>query len=477
MHFALKALSSALFFLLPALAHAAALDGSQLSLWWILPFAGILLSIALCPLFLPHFWHLHFGKVAAFWGLAFLLPCAILFGGGTAGTVVIHALVEEYIPFIILLFALYTISGGILIWGNLHGSPLLNTGLLALGAILASLMGTTGAAMLLIRPLIKANDNRRHNVHVIVFFIFIVANIGGGLTPIGDPPLFLGFLKGVGFFWTLQHMLPLVAFACAVLLAVFFAIDSYYFRKEGVLPFDKTPDSPIKIHGKRNIPLLLAAVACVVLSGIWNPGITLELGPVHWQLQNLARDLALIGLGLLSLRITPKPVRAGNDFSWGPIQEVAKLFAGIFVAMAPAIAILRAGEQGALSGLVALVFAADGAPRDHMFFWMSGSLSAFLDNAPTYLVFFNLAHGDAIHLMHQMPSTLLAISAGSVFMGAMSYIGNAPNFMVKAVAEDRGIRMPSFFGYMAWSLSVLLPLFLIITWVFFHPYGGMGLAG
>ncbi|WP_028451772.1 sodium:proton antiporter [Chitinilyticum aquatile] len=468
--------AAALLLLLPGLAVAAEIDGTQLSLWWALPFAGILLSIALCPILLPHFWHLHFGKVAAFWGLAFLMPCALTFGASTAGGVIIHALVGEYIPFIILLFALYTISGGILIWGNLHGSPALNTGLLALGAVLASLMGTTGAAMLLIRPLIKANDNRRHNVHVIVFFIFIVANIGGGLTPIGDPPLFLGFLKGVGFLWTLQHMLPLVAFACGLLLALFYAIDSYYFRKEGVLPFDKTPDSPIKIHGKRNIPLLIAAVACVVLSGVWRPGVAINLGAVHWELQNLVRDIALIGLALLSLKLTPKPVRAGNDFSWGPIQEVAKLFAGIFVAMAPAIAILRAGEHGALADLVRLVFGPDGQPRDHMFFWMSGSLSAFLDNAPTYLVFFNLAHGDAAYLMHSMPSTLLAISAGSVFMGAMSYIGNAPNFMVKAVAEDRGISMPSFFGYMAWSLAILLPLFVIMTWVFFHPLYGMGLA-
>ncbi|WP_028455636.1 sodium:proton antiporter [Chitinilyticum litopenaei] len=453
--------------LFPGGAAAATLDGSQLSLAWILPFAGILLSIALCPLFLPKFWHHHFGKVAAFWALAFLIPCALSLGPGLAGGVVVHALVEEYIPFIILLLALYTISGGILIWGNLHGSPLLNTGLLALGTVLASLMGTTGAAMLLIRPLLKANDNRRHNVHVVVFFIFLVANIGGGLTPIGDPPLFLGFLKGVGFFWTFEHMLPLVALAAAVLLAVFYAIDSYYFRKEGVLPVDKTPDSAVKIHGKRNIVLLAAAVACVVLSGVWKPGIELQLGAVALQLQNIVRDLLLLGLTLLSLRITPKPVRAGNDFSWGPIQEVAKLFAGIFIVMAPAIAILRAGETGALAGLVRLVFDADGLPRDHMFFWLTGALSAFLDNAPTYLVFFNLAHGDAQHLMSAMGTTLLAVSAGSVFMGAMSYIGNAPNFMVKAVAEDRGVNMPSFFGYMAWSCAILLPTFALITGVFF----------
>ncbi|XZG70340.1 sodium:proton antiporter [Chitinibacteraceae bacterium HSL-7] len=455
--------------LMPALASAAGLDGAQLSLAWALPFAGILLSIALFPLLAPHFWHAHFGKVSAFWAAAFLIPAAIVYGPGVAGGVVAHALLEEFVPFIILLFALYTISGGILVWGNLHGSAKLNTGILALGAVLASIMGTTGAAMLLIRPLLKANDNRQHNVHVVVFFIFIVANIGGGLTPIGDPPLFLGFLKGVSFFWTLEHMLLPVLLAVAILLAVFYAIDSYYFKKEGVLPRDKTPDSEgIKLYGTFNFALIAGVVAAVVMSGVWKPGVEFKILGATVHLQNLARDVILVLLALVSLKFTPKQVRAGNDFNWFPIQEVGKLFIAIFIVMAPAIAILRAGEAGHLASLVRLVFDETGAPRDFMFFWMTGTLSAFLDNAPTYLVFFNLAHGDAQHLMHQMTSTLLAISAGSVFMGAMSYIGNAPNFMVKAVAEDRGVKMPSFFGFMAWSCAILLPIFLVITLVFFH---------
>ncbi|UXY15875.1 sodium:proton antiporter [Chitiniphilus purpureus] len=455
--------------LAPALGHAAALDGSQLSLLWALPFAGILLSIALFPLLAPHFWHTHFGKVAAFWAAAFVLPCALAFGWEVAGGVIAHALIEEFIPFILLLFALYTVSGGILVWGNLHGSPALNTGLLALGAVLASLMGTTGAAMLLIRPLLKANDNRRHNVHVVVFFIFLVANIGGGLTPIGDPPLFLGFLKGVGFFWTLEHMFAPVALCVLLLLALFYAVDSHYFKKEGVLPRDKTPDTHgIKLYGKFNFLLIAAVVGAVVMSGIWRPGVEFRLAGATLSLQNLVRDLLLVAIALLSLWLTPRQVRAGNDFNWFPMQEVGKLFAAIFIVMAPAIAILRAGEAGQLAPLVGLVFDAEGTPRDAMFFWMTGVLSAFLDNAPTYLVFFNLAHGDAQHLMGPMASTLLAISAGSVFMGAMSYIGNAPNFMVKAVAEDRGVKMPSFFGYMAWSAAILLPLFVLVTVVFFH---------
>lgn len=452
---------------LPGFALAADFNGASLSLLWALPFVGILLSIALFPLFAPHFWHLHFGKVTAFWAACFLLPFTLVFGPSVSAGVIAHAMIDEYIPFILILFALYTISGGILVWGNLHGSPKLNTGLLALGTVLASIMGTTGAAMLLIRPLIKANDNRKHNVHVVVFFIFLVANIGGGLTPLGDPPLFLGFLKGVDFFWTFSHMLPLVAFAAAVLLTVFYFIDSYYFKKEGVLPVDKTKDMPIKIHGKFNFFLIAAVVACVVMSGVWKPGIAWHIAGTELALQDLMRDVLLLVIALISLKFTPKPVRAGNDFNWGPILEVAKLFAGIFIVMAPAIAILRAGEAGHLAPLVNTVSNASGGPVDYMYFWMTGMLSAFLDNAPTYLVFFNLAHGDAVQMMGPLASTLLAISAGSVFMGALSYIGNAPNFMVKAVAEDRGIKMPSFFGYMAWSCAILLPLFVLMTLIFF----------
>ncbi|WP_157314908.1 sodium:proton antiporter [Chitinibacter sp. GC72] len=454
--------------LLPGVAMAAGLDGSSMSLTWVIPFAGLLLSIALFPIFAPHFWHENFGKIAAFWGALFVLPFALYAGVGPTTGVIAHAILEEYIPFILILFALYTVSGGILVWGNLHGSPKLNTGILALGTVLASVMGTTGAAMLLIRPILKANDNRVHNVHVVVFFIFLVANVGGGLTPLGDPPLFLGFLKGVDFMWTVEHMAAPVLLMSVLLLAMFYAIDSYYFNKEGVLPRDKTPDSALKIYGKRNFFLLGGIIALVVMSGIWKPGVSFEVLGSHLQLQNLVRDFGLLLIGLLSLKITPAPVRAGNDFNWGPILEVAKLFAGIFIAMAPAIAILRAGTDGAMGGLVALVSNPDGTPHDAMYFWMTGLLSAFLDNAPTYLVFFNLAHGDAAHMMGPYASTLLAISCGAVFMGAMSYIGNAPNFMVKAVAEDRGIKMPSFFGYMAWSVCLLLPVCVIMTMVFFH---------
>ncbi|MCB5197334.1 sodium:proton antiporter [Deefgea salmonis] len=453
--------------LLPSLAMAADFDGAQLSLLWAAPFAGLLLSIALFPIFAPAFWHHHFGKISAFWAAAFLLPFISSFGVAPAAGIVVHAMLAEYIPFILILFALYTVSGGILMSGNLHGSPKLNTGILALGAVMASLMGTTGAAMLLIRPLLKANDNRSHNVHVVVFFIFLVANIGGGLTPLGDPPLFLGFLKGVDFMWTVEHMMWPVLFAAAILLAMFYAIDSYYYKKEGVLPIDRTPDSKIEFFGLWNFALIGAIIACVVMSGIWKPGIEWNIMGTHVELQNIVRDVLLVLIAIISLKFTKKEIRAGNDFNWGPILEVAKLFAAIFIAMAPAIAILRAGEAGQMASLVKMVTSPDGMPIDYMYFWMTGVLSAFLDNAPTYLVFFNLASGDAAHLMGPMASTLLAISCGAVFMGALSYIGNAPNFMVKAVAEDRGVKMPSFFGYMAWSCVCLLPVFILMTLVFF----------
>ncbi|WP_061290485.1 sodium:proton antiporter [Azotobacter vinelandii] len=452
----------------PGLSFAAEVDGASLSPAWGIPFVGILLSIALFPLFAAHVWHHHFGKITALWTLLFLVPFAFAFGPHDTFAVIVHALFAEYLPFIVLLFSLYTISGGILVWGNLHGSPRLNTTLLAIGVALASLMGTTGAAMLMIRPLLRANDNRKHRVHVVVFFIFLVANIGGGLTPLGDPPLFLGFLKGVGFFWTVEHMLLPVLLSSAALLTVFYFIDRYFYaREDELLPRDPSPDSPLRLYGSVNFLLLGGVIGAVLLSGIWKPGVAFTVmgTPIEWQ--NLMRDLLMLGLALVSLKVTSKQVRAGNDFDWGPIQEVAKLFAGIFLTIVPVLAILRAGSEGHLAGLVATVTRTDGTPIDGMYFWMSGLLSGFLDNAPTYLVFFNLASGDAQTMMNELPRTLVAVSMGSVFMGALSYIGNAPNFMVKAIADQRGVPMPSFFGYMGWSCAILLPWFVLLTLFFF----------
>ena len=455
--------------LLPGLCMAADMDGSTLSVLWGVPFAGILLSIALMPLLAPIFWHHHFGKVAAAWGLAFLLPFAITFGPAVAGVSLVHALLAEYIPFVILLTALFTVAGGIFIRGNLHGSPGLNTAILAIGAVLASFMGTTGASMLLIRPLIRANDNRKHVAHVVVFFIFIVSNAGGSLTPLGDPPLFLGFLKGVSFFWTLQNILPDTLFCLAVLLALFYVVDRHYYRKEGVLPMDPTPDTRgIRFEGSANFALLAVVVALVLLSGVWKSELSFDVFGTPVGLPGLVRDVGLVGVTLLSLWITAPQVHADNQFGWGPMAEVAKLFAGIFLTIVPVIAMLKAGVNGPFGAIVAAVTRPDGQPDPAMYFWATGILSSFLDNAPTYLVFFNTAGGDPVALMTTYASTLAAISAGAVFMGANSYIGNAPNLMVKAIAEDRGVKMPSFFGYMAWSGAILLPLFVVLTFIFFR---------
>jgi Na+/H+ antiporter NhaD/arsenite permease-like protein len=452
----------------PGLAWSAEIDGSQLAAWWGIPFAGILLSIAIMPLVAPFFWHHHYGKVSAAWALAFLVPFAIEFGPAMAGAGLVHAMLAEYIPFIILLTALFTVAGGIYIRGNLHGSPALNVGLMAIGGFLASIMGTTGASMLLIRPLIRANDNRKHVAHVVVFFIFIVSNVGGSLTPLGDPPLFLGFLKGVDFFWTAQHIFPETLFIVGALLAIFYVLDSWYYRKEGVQPEDPTPDTPtFGIEGKVNFLLLLAIMGLVLFSGTWKPGIAFNVFGTEVGLPQLVRDLALVGVTLLSLKITPSEARDQNQFNWAPMAEVAKLFAGIFLTIIPVLAMLKAGLDGAFAPVVQLVTDPQGQPIPAMYFWATGLLSSFLDNAPTYLVFFNLAGGDPQVMMTALAPVLAAISAGSVFMGANTYIGNAPNLMVKAIAEDRGVKMPSFFGYMAWSFGILMPLFVVMTFIWF----------
>ncbi|MGJ7602916.1 sodium:proton antiporter [Variovorax sp. LT1R20] len=458
--------------LAPALATAADFDGAQLSPLWGVPFAGILLSIALLPLLAPSFWHHHYGKISAAWALAFLLPFAAIYGAGLAGVQLVHALVAEYIPFIILLTALFTVAGGIHIRGNLRGAPGLNTAILAIGAVLASFMGTTGASMLLIRPLIRANDDRVHKVHVIVFFIFIVSNAGGALTPLGDPPLFLGFLKGVGFFWTAQNILVETIFILAVLLALFYAIDRHYYRKEGVLPVDPTPTTAetqrLGFDGAANFWLLGGVVALVLLSGFWKSPVSFDVFGTEVGLPGLVRDVGLLLIALVSYKFTSPKVHADNQFEWEPMAEVAKLFAGIFLTIIPVIAMLKAGTQGPFGAIVSAVTRADGQPDPAMYFWATGVLSSFLDNAPTYLVFFNTAGGDPAALMTTYASTLAAISAGAVFMGANTYIGNAPNLMVKAIAESRGVRMPSFFGYMAWSVAILVPLFVLSTFLFFR---------
>jgi Na+/H+ antiporter NhaD/arsenite permease-like protein len=450
----------------PEAAVAAELDGATLGPAWALPFIGMLLSIALFPLLAPHFWERHYGKVAGFWTLLMAAALALRAGPRTATEALVHTALVEYIPFILLLLALFTVAGGIVVRGNIHGAPGTNTGLLALGALLASFIGTTGASMVMIRPVIRANDDRRHNVHVVVFFIFLVSNIGGSLTPLGDPPLFLGFLRGVDFFWTTRYLISETLFVGGLCLAAFYGIDTYLYRKEGRVRPDPTPDRPIRVGGGVNFVLIAAIVAAILLSAAFKLGSVTVLGtPV--AIENLLRDLTMLAVTAISLAMTAKAARAENGFTWGPMLEVAKLFAGIFATIIPVLAILKAGADGAFAPLVALVSNPDGTPNNAAYFWLTGLLSSFLDNAPTYLVFFELAGGDPQRLMTTQALSLAAISAGAVFMGANSYIGNAPNFMVYAIARESGVRMPGFFGYMLWSAIVLIPIFVLATFVFF----------
>ena len=461
----------AVMLLLPSAAFAAhghPTFPKDLELYWVIPFVCMLLSIAIGPLAVPHFWHHHFGKVALFWGLAFLVPATFILGFDLVSFYAVETILLEYLPFIILLLALFTAAGGIRLKGTLVGTPAVNTGLLAFGTIIASWIGTTGAAMLLIRPLLRANKHRKYQVHQVVFFIFLVANIGGSLTPLGDPPLFLGFLKGVSFFWTTVHLFVKTAFISVLLLASYFVIDTVLFKKEGSpIPASSANAEKLGLDGKINLLFVACIVGLVLLSGSWNPGVTFHVYGIPVELQNVVRDLCLLGVVFLSMKFTSKECRELNDFNWEPIAEVAKLFIGIFLSMIPALAILRAGTEGSLASLISMVSdPATGEPLNYMYFWLTGILSSFLDNAPTYLVFFNTAGGDAAYLMQHV-GTLAAISAGAVFMGAVTYIGNAPNFMVRSIAENSGVKMPSFFGYMLWSIGILWPIFILTTFIFF----------
>jgi Na+/H+ antiporter NhaD/arsenite permease-like protein len=445
--------------------------GEILSLYSIIPFIGILLSIALFPLFAPEFWHHHFGKVSAFWAIVIAVPLLIIYKG-TALHSFLHIMIADYLPFIILLWGLFTISGGILLKGSLRGTPVVNTIMIIIGTVLASWMGTTGAAMLLIRPFLRANNYRKNRAFMVVFFIFLVANIGGSLTPVGDPPLFLGFLHGVPFFWTFA-ILPHMLFTALILLAIYFALDTYYYKKEGFSKsqIDEGEKEPIRLAGSYNFIFLAGVVGSVIFSGLVEWGEVNTFG-IHRSIQEWARDGFIILMGILSLIFTSTKIREDNEFTWFPIQEVAYLFAGIFITMTPCLLLLLAGTKGALGFIV------DAVKEPYHYFWVTGILSSFLDNAPTYLTFFTTALGKfytgipestaVSKLIAENPIFLMAISAGAVFFGANTYIGNAPNFMVRSIAEEAGTPMPSFFGYMLkYSIVFLVPVFILVTFIFF----------
>lgn len=446
--------------------------GEELSIYSIIPFCGILLSISFLPLFFPHFWHKNYPKVSLFWGLTFILPFLLVYKN-VAFYEIVHIFLVDYLPFIILLWGLFTVSGGILFKGNLIGTPFFNVILLAIGSLLASFMGTTGASMLLIRPLLRANQNRKYKTPTVIFFIFLVSNIGGSLTPLGDPPLFLGFLHGVPFLWTFKLFYPFI-FAIIVLLSLYYLIDSYLFRKENLYSIlketAKKKREKFKIEGLINIIFLMMIVFSVFLSGSLKLG-HISIFDVHIEYQDLLREIAIILIGIFSLKLTPKKIREDNGFGWEPIREVAILFASIFATMIAPLAILKAGDKGHLS------FILKGLDEPYQYFWTVGLLSSFLDNAPTYLTFLNMLLGHfypnipekqaILDLIAHRELFLEAISIGAVFMGANTYIGNAPNFMVKSIAEENGIKMPSFMGYIfKWTMPILIPLFLIIELIF-----------
>lgn len=451
---------------LTAAPAAAAATGADLSLAWGIPFVGMLASIALMPLLAGHVWHHHYGKIAAGWAALMVVPFAIVFGPTRAADEVWHIVLQEYIPFIALLLALYVTGGGVLLKGSIVGTPMTNVALLAFGTAIASVMGTTGASMLLIRPVLRANAFRRRKVHTFVFFIFLVSNIGGSLTPLGDPPLYLGFLKGVSFFWTTTHLFGEALFCAVVLLGIYYVLDSLAWAKEKAHAPAPGAREPLRVEGLVNLGLIGVVVAMVLVQGAWQPGEVSIFGQ-HIGIERLIGVAVFIAVSFASMRLTAPALREANGFAWGAILEVAKLFAAIFVTMAPVLAILRAGLDGAAAPLVALTSDAAGQPVPWVYFWLTGALSSFLDNAPTYLVFFNLAGGDPGMLMTEGALTLAAISCGAVFMGANSYIGNAPNFMVKAIVEENGERMPSFFGYCGWAVVFLIPLFILVTLIFF----------
>ena len=446
----------------------------MMNLAFCIPFAGLLLCIAMLPLVKAEWWEAHQPHAVVFWSLLFVLPFAFVYGPGQAFEKALECIVDDYLTFIILLFGLFCVSGNITLEGDLAGSPRINVGLLLIGTMLSSWIGTTGASMLMVRPIIKMNAWRKRRSHIMVFFIFLISNIGGCLTPIGDPPLLMGFMRGVPFFWSL-HLFPVLLFNVVILLTIFYFLDRRAYRKdiaEGLKPDISKPGTEVHILGLHNLIFLAMIVAAVILSGTL-PGMAAFqdaegavrgihlFGEVTLTYPALIEVVIILVAAFLSFKTTSVEIRRKNHFTWGAIQEVAVLFVGIFITMQPALMILKA--NGASLGL----------NKPFEMFWATGCLSSFLDNTPTYLVFLTTA--GALGFTEGMPTILgtvpiamlEAISCGAVFMGANTYIGNAPNFMVKSISDENGIRMPSFFGYLLWSITFLIPVFLLDMLVFF----------
>ena len=430
---------------------------------WGIPFLGLLISIALFPMLAPRFWQRHMGVVAFAWSAVLLVQEAVIIGVKAAAVATWHAILIEYLPFVTLLLALFTAGGGVLLRGGPGGTPVGNTVMLALGMVMGVVMGTTGATMVLIHPLLHANAHRRRKMHLVLFLIVLVANASGALTPLGNPPLYIGLLHGVPFFWPTRHLaLPLLMLT-GLLLGMFYLIDRSL--ASGELPPPKP--LPFRLRGWWNMGLIALVVLGVLLQGAVQSGDVVVL-TAHIGTGRLAGIVLFIGVTLISILVTPRAIRQANDFTWHPMAEVAMLFAAIFITIGPVIDMLRAGMDGPLAPLLRLTLDAAGQPRPIVYFWLTGMLSAFLDNAPTYLVFFELAGLSPPAQSGTESVVLAAISAGAVFFGGMTYIGNAPNMMLRAIASHRGVRMPGFFGFMLLSSALLLPVLGLLSVVFFR---------
>ena len=437
------------------------------TLAWGLPFIGLLLTIAVVPLTVPRIWNRHYGKLVGFWALAYVASSFLHEGANATGQRLLDMVLNTYLPFVLLLGALFVITGGLRIEGAPHGTPGVNTVLLAISTAVSSCIGTPGASMLMLRPLLRANRHRRRAGHVYVFYIFLVCNIGGALTPLGNPPLFLGYLRGVPFFWPVVHLfVPTVTVAASV-LAVFYAIDRHIYRRPPKSGETLTEIEKLSVAGGVNLLLLLGAALTMMLRSFWSLPGALDFLGVRWSFDDILANALFLILGALSLLLTHPATRQENAFVWTPIMEVSILFAGIFVTLIPVNAIMAAGQAGPGHALFSVTFE-DGAPVVPLFYLLPGALSSVLDNAPAYLVFFGFAGGDAKLLTGSMALTLAAISAGASYFGAMTYIGNAPNLMVKSIVESYGIKMPNFLAYIAWSSFCLLPLLLAAMVVFFR---------
>ena len=456
----------------PMVALAAEL--TNVPLWFCIPFACLLLCIAIIPLVKGEWWEKYRPFAVIFWSLLFIIPFAVKYGAGTAAETVLECLVNDYLTFIVLLFGLFCVAGNITVEGSLVGSPRVNVILLGIGTLLSSWIGTTGASMLLVRPVIKMNSWRRNKAHIMVFFIFLISNMGGSLTPIGDPPLLMGFSRGVPFFWSIRFF-PILLLNMIILLTVLYFIDKRAYRKDiaaGYMPEIKENEPLIRFEGLHNIIFIVIIVAAVILSGVLpdvpffqnaaGEVISIPIfGEVKLAITSLIEVVMILLAAFLSFKTTNAEIRKKNHFTWGAIQEVAVLFIGIFITMQPALMVLKSAGSGL------------GITKPFEMFWATGALSSFLDNTPTYLVFLTTA--GAMHFTTGVATTLgvvpvkmlMAISCGAVFMGANTYIGNAPNFMVKSLSDENGINMPSFFGYMWWSLRYLIPVFIIDMIIFF----------